>query len=302
MKLFDRLRPGPGCPGPRYGLLVILALGAAMLAAAACGGSGGTPDTTGQGGGATPIQVLTPVVRADLVQSVTGSAKLVASKGKTAVVAQVPQASVSAVAPGQAATVAFFTPPAGGRSGAPMPQGGQSGAPFPQGAPSGAPMPQGAPSGAPMPQGGPSGAPFPQGGQGGFGGDASRDRGTPGTVTAVKTNADGSAAVTITLEKAPEGATPTSVGFATIETRILAADVIVIPTAAITGSGESATVQVVSGGKTSTRPIVIGQQAGAQSEVVSGLSVGENVLWTRSFPSDGSLGASAGPFPGQAQQ
>jgi hypothetical protein len=267
------------------------------------------------------MQILTPVVRGDLVQSVTGRATVVVSQGKTTVVAQIPQQSAASVATGQTATLVFFTPPTGGQSGAPFPQGGQSGAPLPQGAPSGAPMPQGGPSGAPMPQGGPSGAPmpqgapsgapmppggpsgapFPQGDQGGFGGGP-RGRGTPGTVTSIKTNADGSAAVTIAVEKLPASTTAKSVGFATIATRILAADVIVIPTAAIRGSGESATVQVVSGGKTSTRPVVVGRQAGAQSEIVSGLSVGENVLWTRPFPGAGSFGGSGSPFPGQAQQ
>ena len=143
--------------------------------------------------------------------------------------------------------------------------------------------------------------PFPQGDQGGFGGGFG-GRGTPGTVTAVKTNSDGSAAVTISVKKLPADATAKSAGFATIATKILAADVIVIPTAAIKGSGESATVQVVAGGKTSTRPVVVGRQAGAQSEIVSGLSLGENVLWTRSFPGGGSFGVSGNPFPGQAQQ
>ena len=49
---------------------------------------------------------------------------------------------------------------------------------------------------------------------------------------------------------------------ATIQTKVLASNVIVIPTAAIKGSGSSATVQVLAGGKTSTGLVVVGQQAG----------------------------------------
>ena len=219
MKLFDRLRPGPGGPGPRYVLLVILALGAAMLAAAACGGSGGTPghDRPGRRRHADPGAHTGGARGPRAVGDRERQARRVQGQDR----GRGPDPSGLRLrgrprAGGHAWT--FFTPPAGGQSGAPVPQGGQSGAPFPQGAPSGAPFPQGAPSGAPMPQGGQSGAPFPQGGQGGFGGGASEARGTPGTVTAVKTNADGSASVTITLEKAPDDATSTSAGFATIET------------------------------------------------------------------------------------
>jgi len=303
MKPIDRRPSGPSRPRRNSGRLTALALAAVALAAvaAACGGSSGTPSSTGSGRSATPMQVLTKVTRGDLVQTVMGSAKLVTAGGKTTVVAQVQQQSAAAVAPGQPATLVFFTPRAGAQS-------GQSGAPFPQGGPSGAPVPQGGPSGAPVPQGGASGAPFPAGGasgapfsQGGFGGGAGRGRGTPGTVTAVKTNADGSASVTIAVKKLPASATAKSVGFATIQTKVLASNVILIPTAAIKGSGSSATVQVVSGGKTSTRSVAVGQQAGFQSEIVSGLSVGDNVLWTRSFPRGGFPG-NGSPFPGQGQQ
>src|SRR5664280_2306962 len=278
---------------------LVLALALAVLTAAACGGSSGTPATAAQSGGATSIQVLTAVKRGDLVQSATGSVKLVLTKGKTTVIATIPKLTAASVATGQTTALVFFTPRAGG-------QGGQSGAPVPQGGQSGVPVPQGGQSGVPVPQGGQSGAPFSQGGEGGFGqsgpGSAAlRGRGTPGTVAAVKTNADGSATVTIRVKKLPASATAKSVGFATIQTQVLASNVIVIPTAAIKGSGSSATVQVLSGGKTSTRPIVVGKQAGAQSEIVSGLNVGENVVWTQSFQRGG-FGGSGGPVPGQGQQ
>ena len=64
---------------------------------------------------------------------------------------------------------------------------------------------------------------------------------------------------------------------------MLAEDVILIPTAAIEGSGSSASVQVLANGKTETRTISTGRQSGAQTEVVSGLSEGENVVYMQSF-------------------
>ncbi len=281
MKPFDRRLPGPRSPGRRNGVLIVLVLAAAAGAAAlaaGCGSSGGTPAAAAQGGGATSIQVLTPVRRGDLAQSAMGSVKLVVTNGKKTVIATVPKQSAASVAAGQTATLVFFTPRAGGQSGAPFPQNGQSGAPFPQG--------------------GQDGTPF---GQGGFGQGRFGRRGTPGTVTAVTANADGSAAVTIAVKKLPASATAKSVGFATIQTKVLASNVIIIPTAAIKGSGSSATVQVLSGGKTSTVSVVVGQQAGAESEIVSGLSVGENIVWTRSFRRGGFFRGGS-PFPGQGQQ
>ena len=282
MKRLDRRLAGLGSFVRRHGILFALALVAAAAVAAVaagCGSSGSTPATSR--GGATSIQVLTTVQRGDLVESAMGSVKLVASKGKTVVVAQVPQQSASSVAKGQTATVMFFRPRANGQCGAPFPQGGQGGS-------------------------GQSGAPFPQGGQGGFGqggfGQRGFDgRGTPGTVTAVTLNADGSAAVTIAVKKLPANVTAKSVGFASIQTKVLASNVIIIPTAAIKGSGSPATVQVLSGGKTSARAVVVGQQAGTESEIVSGLSVGENIVWTRSFQRGGFFRGGS-PFPGQGQQ
>ena len=258
------------------------------LVAAGCGSSNTTPAAASQGRGATSMQVLTPVQRGNLVQSAAGSVKLVLAKGKTEVVATVAKQFASSVAAGQTATVMFFQPRTGAQSGAPFPRSSASAAPFGQGG-------QGGQGG--FGQGGQSG--FGQGGQGGFGGAA---RGTPGTVTAVKTNADGSATATISVKKLPANASAKSVGFASIQTKVLASNAIVIPTAAIKGSGSSATVQVLAGGKTSTRSIVVGQQAGGESQILSGLTVGENVIWTRSFQRGGfSRGGSSSAFPGQGQ-
>ncbi|HZL63654.1 MAG TPA: hypothetical protein VFD50_01740 [Thermoleophilia bacterium] len=304
MKPFDQRPAGPRGPVRRHGILIVAVVAAAVALVAAvvagCGSSSGATPATGAQGGPTSIQVLTPVQRGDLVQSAMGSAKLVVSKGKATAIAQVPKQFASSVATGQTATVAFFQPRTGGQSGAPFGQGGQSGqsgAPFPQSSASAAPYGQGGQGGS----GGSSSGGFGGGGAGGFGGGAFRGRGTPGTVTAVKANADGTAAVTIALSKLPANATAKSAGFATIQTKVLASNVIIIPTAAIKGSGNSATVQVVSAGKTSTVSVQVGQQAGAESEIVSGLTVGENIVWTRSFQRGGFFRSGGSPFPGQGQ-
>jgi len=296
MKSFDPRPVGSRGPVRRRAILIAAALAAVVLVpavAAGCGSSSGATPASGAQGGPTSIQVLTPVQRGDLVQSAVGSASLVVSKGKATAIAQVPKQFASSVAAGQTATVVFFQPRTGSQSGTPFGQGGQSGTPFPRPSQSGAPYGQ---SG----QGGFGGG-FGGGGTGSFGGGAFRGRGTPGTVSAVKTGADGSAAVTIALSKLPAYATAKSVGFATILTKVLASNVIIIPTAAIKGSGSAATVQVVSAGKTSTVSVQVGQRSGAESEIVSGLSVGESVIWTRSFQRGGFFRNGGSPFPGQGQ-
>ena len=278
MKPFERRPAGLRGPQRRHGILIDLTLTAVALVAAIAAGCGSSSSSSGAtpaaAGRSTSIQVLATVQRGNLVQTAMGSAKLVKTKGKTVAVATVAKQFASSVATGQTATLVFFTPSTGGQS-------SQGGTPFPQSSV--------------------SGAPFGQSGQGGSGGGAFRGRGTPGTVTAVKTNADGSAMVTIAVKKLPANASAKSVGLATIQTKVLASNVIVIPTAAIKGSGSSATVQVLSAGKTSTVSVVVGQQAGTESEIVSGLTVGENVVWTRSFQRGG-FGGNGSPAPGQGQQ
>jgi macrolide-specific efflux system membrane fusion protein len=286
-------------------LAAVLAL-MALAAAAGCGGSSAS-DTPAAGATPTAIQVMATATRGDLTQSAMGAAKVTRSGGKLVAVATIDAQSASSVAEGQSATVFFM------RSGS-LPQAGQSGVPQPQGSgvpqPQGSGMPQGAPSGMPapgasgMPQGGASGAPFPQGGQGGLPGGVGERGGTAGTVTTVEMNPDGTASATISLDKLPSGAKAGSTGFARIEVKVLASDVVLIPTAAVEGSGDSATVQVVANGKTETRTITAGRQSGAMTEVTSGLEEGENVVYSQSFQGfpGGAGGQSGMPVPqgGQA--
>jgi ribosomal protein L24 len=144
-----------------------------------------------------------------------------------------------------------------------------------------------------MGQGGGQGG-FP-GGQGGFPG-GQRD-GTAGTVTAVTTNADGSAAATISVDKLPANVKNGSSGFARIEVKVLASNVILIPTAAVKGSGSSATVQVSANGTTETRTVTAGQQSGGMTEIVAGLNEGENVVYSQAFRGFPGRGQSGAPFP-----
>ena len=277
-------------------LLSVLVLAALAAALAGCGSK--SSNTPAAAATPTAIQVMATATRGDLTQSAMGIAKVTKSGGKLVIVATVDAQSASSIADGQAATVFFLRgggnlPPAG-QSG--MPQGAPSG--MPQGAPSGMPQPQG--SGMPQPQG--SGAPFPQGGQGGFpggqGGFPGGQRGgTAGTVTAVTTNSDGSAAATISVDKLPSGVKADSTGFARIEVKVLASNVILIPTAAVKGSGSSATVQVSANGKTEMRTVTAGQQSGGMTEIVSGLNEGENVVYSQAFRGFPGRGQSGAPFP-----
>ena len=286
-----------------------VALAALTVTVAGCGSSGsqGAAAQPGQNGQVAPtaMQVLTSVERGDLAESVMAPVKVKSLGAKTVVVATVPAQSAASVAEGQKATVVVSDGQRGG-----FPQPGQSGMPQPgaSGLPQGAPpsgMPQPGQSGFPQPgqsgfpQPGAGGAPGGQGGfpGGGFPGGDFGGRGTPGTVTAVVTNADGTVTATIGLDEQPRDATADSNGFAAIQTHVLAADVIVIPTAAIEGSGGSATVEVMTNGQTETRSVQVGQQAGGRSEIVSGLTEGESVVWYRSFPGFGNGQSQQGVMP-----
>ena len=273
-------------------LLVLAALAAVLLG---CGSK--SSNTPAAGATPTAIQVMATATRGDLTQSAMGLAKVTKSGGKLLVIATIAAQSASSVAEGQKATVFFLRGggfPQAGQSGVPQPQG--SG--VPQGAPSGMPQPQG--SGMPQPQG--SGAPFPQGGQGGFPGGqggfpGGLRGGTAGTVTAVTNNSDGSAAATISVDKLPSGVKDGSNGFARIEVKVLASNVVLIPTAAVKGSGSSATVQVSANGTTETRTVTAGQQSGGMTEIVSGLNEGENVVYSQAFRGFPGRGQSGAPFP-----
>jgi hypothetical protein len=200
-----------------------------------------------------------------------------------------PEASL--VAAGQPAQLVFFKLPAGFR------QGGASASPpagFGQGGASASPPAGFGQGGQGFGQGG-----FGQGGARRFGGKTAK-----GTVTAVTQGANSTAAVSIAIAKLPAGVTAKYMGIASIQVKVLATNVVIVPAAAVTGSGGNATVTVIAGGKTSTRKVVVGQKTFAEAEIVSGLSAGENIVYQRTFggfrfgrPGAGSSGF---PQPGSA--
>lgn len=259
MTLHSFRRPSPLS---RFALLLFLSL-LTVVPLAGCGSS----TTTASGGTASQsVQVMATVTRGDIVDTVMARVQLTITKGSAKGVAKVAAASAGNVAKGQAVELTF-----GGQRAGQAPSGAaRSGSPYPM--PSGTSMP--------VPGGSPGASGFGQG----FGGKAAK-----GVVSSVKTNSDGSATVTIAIAKLPSGVTAKSVGLAQIAAKVLAKNVLVLPAVAIKGSGGNATVQVVVNGKTTTRKIVVGKQTQMLSEIVSGLSEGDNVVYTRTF---------RGRFPG----
>ena len=274
--------------GAALGALLALTVATAALAAA-CGGSSKAATATTAG---RSVQVLSTVRRGDLVESVVGRARLTSIKSKVnvKVAVQVSGQNAAQVAAGQSVTVTFVMLPAGagrlfGSGTSPRPRASQSGAP---GAGQSG-MPGAGQSGAP-------GAGYGQGGQGFFGqGGANTLRGktAQGTVTAVSAGSNGAVTATVTIAKLPSGVTVKYTGIAQIKVKVLAANVLLVPTAAIKGSGGSASVQLLVNGKTTRQSVVVGQQSAGESEITSGLSAGQNVVYTRTF---------TGRFPGAGGQ
>ena len=274
--------------GAALGALFALTIATAALVAA-CGGSSKAATATTAG---RSVQVLSTVRRGDLVESVVGRARLTSIKSKVnvKVAVQVSGQNAAQVAAGQSVTVTFVKLPAGagrlfGSGTSPRPRASQSGAP---GAGQSG-MPGAGQSGAP-------GAGYGQGGQGFFGqGGANTLRGktAQGTVTAVSAGSNGAVTATVTIAELPSGVTVKYTGIAQIKVKVLAANVLLVPTAAIKGSGGSASVQLLVNGKTTRQSVVVGQQSAGESEITSGLSAGQNVVYTRTF---------TGRFPGAGGQ
>ncbi len=288
---FLSLRPS-GRRAAALGACLTLAAGTATLVAG-CGSSGkAATATTGRS-----VQVLVTVQRGDLVNSVTGRVQLPSTKSRVNVRATVQMfgQNVSQVAAGQSVTVSFIKLPAGaGRffgqgsprpSAAPSAGSGGQGYSGTGGGSSGGQGYFGSGGGSGSATGGGQGFFGSGGGQGAF-----RGKTAQGTVTAVQAGSSSSTVTaTITIAKLPAGVTAKYTGIAQIQVKVLASNVLIIPTAAIKGSGANATVQLLVNGKTSTESVVVGQQTQTESEITSGLSAGQNVVYTRTF---------TGRFPG----
>jgi hypothetical protein len=254
----------------RLGAALVACLALVIAATAFVAGCGGSKKTAATSGGRS-VQVLATVRRGNLVDTVIGRAQLTSTKGKITAVVQLAGGNASQVAAGQPVTLAFFRLPSGAVQ-------GQNGQGF---TPSAYPSPQGSFSPGAGGQGtfGQSGQGFfGQGGQG-----ALRGKTAHGTVTSVTKAANGSITAKIVIAKLPAGVTAKSTGMAQIQVRVLASNVLIIPKAAIKGSGSTATVQIIVGGKTATRSVTVGQQTQTEAEITSGLSVGDNVVYMRTF-------------------
>jgi hypothetical protein len=262
--------------GAVLGACLVLLIATVALVAGC--GSASKAATTSNGRTA---QVLATVRLGNLVDSVTGRVQLTSTKSKATGKVQVVGSNASQVAAGQSVTLSFFKLPAGVNPGT-----FGSGSARPSVAPSAGSGGQGYFGSGNGTNGGQGF--FGQGGQGGQG----LFRGgktAQGTVTSVSAGSNGSVAATVAITKLPAGVTAKYMGIAQIQVKVLASNVLIIPTAAIKGSGSNATVQLLVNGKTTTQSVVVGQQTQTESEITSGLSAGQNVVYTRTF---------TGRFPG----
>ncbi len=256
------------------GACVALALVAVALVAG-CGSSGSSKAAAKTSG--RTVQVLATVRRGNLVETVTGRVQLTSTKSKATGVVQVAGQNASQVAAGQPVTLTFVQLPSGASQ-------GQSGQGF-------------------TPPAGQSGQSQNSQGAQGTGGQAAFRGGktAQGTVTSVKQGSSGSVTATITIAKLPAGVTAKYIGIAQIQLKVLASNVLIVATAAIKGSGSNATVQLLANGKTQTQSVMVGQHNQTESEITSGLSVGESVIYTRTFtggfPGGGSGQPSGQGFP-----
>jgi hypothetical protein len=285
--------------GAGLGACLVLTIATVALVAG-CGSSGKTATTSG----GRSVQVLATVSRGDLTESVMGRVQISLKKGTATGVVQVTGQNASQVAAGQSVTLAFFKMPAGVGQGYGSGQGNGAGSGNGS-VPGGGPVPSGGSgqsNGSAPSNGSGQGYGYGQGngqsggaggGQGFFGqggqGLTRRGKTAQGTVTSVKQGSNGSVTATIAIAKLPAGVTAKYTGIAQIQVKVLASNVLIIPTAAIKGSGSGATVQLLVNGKTQTQSVVVGQQTQTESEITSGLSAGENVVYTRTF---------TGRFPG----
>ena len=280
-------------------LTAALAAALPLLAVAVLiAGCGSLNKTTSSAAGSTrSAQVLYTVKSGDLVQTASGRATLTSTtKGKVTATVQLTGTDASKVAVGQSVTVSFVKLPAGFSGGRPS---GSSTL-----RPSAMPSPgsgQGYGSGSGGASGYGGAANGTTGGQGSFGGAGQgallrNAKQATATVTAVKTGSNGAATATIAIAKLPSGVTAKYTGFAQITVKVLAQNVLLVPRAAIKGSGSSATVQLLKNGKTVTQSVTVGQETQTEAEITAGLSAGDSILYTRSFSGFG--GSRSGLYGG----
>ncbi len=199
------------------------------------------------------VQVLATVRRGNLVDSVAGRLKLTSSASKVNVTAvvQVSGQNASQVAAGQPVTLTS--------SGAGLPQPALSGMPAPAAVARAAPA-QRRPSGCPERRR-PAVARVSSAGRRAARAAFARQDGQ-GTVTSVSADSNGSARRRSPSPSCPRGVTAKYIGIAQIQVKSLASNVLIIPTAAIKGSGSNATVQLLAERQDRDSERQVGQQTG----------------------------------------
>ena len=115
--------------------------------------------------------------------------------------------------------------------------------------------------------------------------------GTVGSISLLASTTSGVASfpVVVDVTGSPSGLFGGSSATVSMTTEELQ-DVVVVPTAAVHYSGNATTVTVDSGGQKVTRTVTIGAASGGDTQVTSGLSVGEKVYVTE-VTFHGGLGA-----------
>jgi hypothetical protein len=270
--------------GAAHTALAVILMATVVVAAGACGGSSSAKSATAQASGQA-VQTMATVQRGDLVATLTGKLTLSVAGSTATAATTFTGDGASQVAVGQTVKVVFMGQVGGA---------GQAG-----GAGQSSPQASARPSAAPSAPGGVQGSP-PSAGAPGLSRGGLVGKSATGTISAVQHSSDGSATVRIAIDKLPSGVTTTSVGMATIDAGVLARNVLIVPTAAIKGSGAGTTVQVVVGGQTTPRKVVVGKQTQTESEIVSGLSAGDNVVYEHTMR--GGFGRAGGAQPpGQAR-
>lgn len=241
----------------------LLAVGG-VLAIAGCGDTQSSDaSAAGQGAGQTR-QIMVEVSTGDVVKSVAGQLEVTAVGDDAQATLTVQGDDADQVATGQAVTAMVGGP--GGNGTAPSPGADTS-------PPSGEQMQPPDDLGGGNAQGDGQGQPLGGMGPGGI----------EGAVTAVESGDDGAVVATVSLDPLPDGTEVGDQGMATIQVEVLAEDVLVLPTQALTKDGETVTVQVLADGQTEAREVEIGAQGDRMTEIVGGLSAGDQIVYEVEF-------------------
>jgi multidrug efflux pump subunit AcrA (membrane-fusion protein) len=111
------------------------------------------------------------------------------------------------------------------------------------------------------------------------------------SISPMGTNSDGvvSYDVILTLTQSNPQVKPGMSASASIVTA--QASGVTLPNAAVSGTGSLTTVQLLSGGKTTSHEVVVGLRGDSHTQIISGLSAGQTVMVRETLPA---LGTSAG--------